>query len=143
MKIDGARPVSAKPLRARSGGESGSAFAAHAPDSAHETAPSRTIAALGGLDAVLMLQLDQPSRRRRQIARGVAALDALDALALATLDGADPERAIGSLRAALADREQTTDDGLDSVLQEIDVRASVEIAKRERALSASLLRNSM
>lgn len=87
---------------------------------------------LTALDSLLALQVDVGGKRRRQVRRGAIALDALDRLAATLLAGGDGAGGdLAALRSALADREPTGDDGLDSVLREIDVRSAVELAKRE------------
>jgi hypothetical protein len=93
-------------------------------------------APLASVDALLALQIEEPAggRRKKQVRRGGQQIDALDRLALATLGEGDDAAALDSLRRFAGDREATGDAGLDDVLREIDVRAAVEIAKREKAL---------
>ena len=94
---------------------------------------------VGGLEALLALQdIGGPlERRRRAIARGGRLLDDLDQVKLALLDGGDPGSALQSLsRACREDRARGDDAGLDGVLDEIDLRAAVELAKAEAARAA-------
>ena len=94
---------------------------------------------VGGLDALLALQdVGGPlERRRRAMARGGRVLDDLDRVQLAILDGGDPHEALGSLARTSAEaRERGDDIGLDGVLDEIDVRAAVELAKAETRRAA-------
>lgn len=130
MRIEPSRTVSQTVAgRAREAGAEGFALDVHETAA---TAPSRAAASLAAPGALLALQIDAPGRRRRQIKRGSETLDALDRLTLGLLSGAESETDLLALRRSLADGEPTEDAGLDSVLQEIDVRAAVELAKREK-----------
>ena len=106
--------------------QSGTAQRANAPIAA--SAPP-------SLDALLALQgdvLDQPERRRRQVARAESTLNALDGLAVAILEGSNAGQARAALLRLSQGREPTGDAGLDGLLEDIDVRAAVELAKLER-----------
>jgi hypothetical protein len=77
-------------------------------------------------------------RRRRALRRGHGLLDGLDALRLSALGGEDDEA--GLLRLARAAREagaDVDDAGLAEVLGQIDLRAAVELAKRETRRTAA------
>jgi hypothetical protein len=139
MKIEPPRASTVSSLRRTTQGSNAAGFAPALDDAAHTAGatPTRPTAALTSLDALLALQLDQPSRRRRQIRRGEATLDALDRLTATLLGGGDESVVLGALRDALAGREPSEDPGLDTVIEEIDLRAAVELAKRERMLQAA------
>jgi hypothetical protein len=132
MKIEGPRataPASSQRAGART---DATGFALPAGE-ARAASATGVVAPLASLDAVLALQMDPAGRRRRQARRGAEALDALDRLAAAMLAGEGGAAAdLARVSATLADREPTGDAGLDSVLQEIDVRSAVELAKREK-----------
>ena len=130
MKIDPVRPTAAGGA-ARRGGAAAEGFSIPADAVKGATGPS-AIGAPGAVGAVLALQVDEGGRRQRQARRGVLSLDALDRLQAAMLGGADEASALVALRHQLAGREATGEPGLDSVLNDIDVRAAVEIAKRAR-----------
>jgi len=131
MKIEPPRGPAAVSPSKRATTTQGAGFSvptgeAKAPAAATAAAP------LTALDSLLALQVDVGGKRRRQVRRGTVALDALDRLAASMLAGGDGGGSdIVALKDALADREPTGDDGLDSVLREIDVRTAVELAKRE------------
>ena len=56
---------------------------------------------------------------------------------LALLDGGDPRDALGALaRTAAEARERGDEPGLDDVLDQIDLRAAVELAKAETRRAA-------
>ncbi|MBE7218287.1 MAG: flagellar assembly protein FliX [Caulobacteraceae bacterium] len=89
--------------------------------------------ALAGLDALLALQEQGGplERRRRQVARAGRLLDKLDAVKLALLGGGAEGAALqGLARAAAESREGVDDPRLNEVLDAIETRAAVELAKR-------------
>ena len=138
MQILGAAP----PLAAGTPREAGRPAPAGTGFSVPPEAPTTT-PALGGtpatvplasLQALVALQAlpDATERRRRSLRRGGALLDRLDEIRLALLDGALPAETLPGLSAELAAaREGTDDPRLDGLLQEIEVRAEVELAKLE------------
>jgi Class II flagellar assembly regulator len=88
------------------------------------------------LDALLALQSVDTvgERRRRELARGRTLLDSLDLMKIGLLDGSIPPIALAQLRAALAAERQAVDDAaLEDILDAIELRAEVEIAKLESA----------
>ena len=143
MKIGGAGgPQGAAAAGARrpsaGGGFSATAAASEARGAAPASAPAGA-GAISGLDALLALQeMGGPlERRRRAMARGGRLLDDLDGLKLALLDGGDGAHVLARLTAGVAEaRERGDDAGLDGVLDEIDLRAAVELAKAEIARAA-------
>jgi hypothetical protein len=71
-------------------------------------------------------------RRRRAIRRGGGLLDRLEELKLALLGGEPDAAALDRLARSLREeRPQDEDAGLGAVLDQIDLRASVELAKAE------------
>jgi hypothetical protein len=89
---------------------------------------------VGSLDALLALQaLDGPlERRRRSVKRAGRILDELDGIKVALLDGEGVAGALSKLSDAVRQERSATEDAkLESVLDEIEVRAAVEMAKRE------------
>lgn len=132
MKIDPTRSAGAAGAGRRADPARGEGFTLPTG----ESRPAAQAAAAGPVlatDALLALQIDGGGgRRRRQAERGRQTLNALDALHAGLLSGAPAAQSLSALAAHLAGREPTGDSGLDGVLQEIDVRAAVELAKRER-----------
>ncbi len=107
-----------------------------ARESAAVSAPSN-LAAIGSLDALLALQeMAGPlDRRRRAVKRAGGLLDMLDEVKLSLLDDAgDPRISLGRLSAAIREARHDTEDArLESLLNEIETRAAVELAKDEVA----------
>lgn len=130
---------SAGPAPARGSPQRAPPQAGFAPTAtaAASAAPARAgaLGPLAGLDTLLALQaLGGPlDRRRRQVARAGRMLDGLDAVRLSLLDGESPTGALQALaRSASQAREGVDEPGLSEVLDAIETRAAVELAKRER-----------
>ena len=135
------RPSAAQLRRKTTGSASSTSFADvfGAVDSGGETASSEaahSTAALSGTNPLLALQevSDQETRRTKAIARAQTQLNALERLRQALLVGAIPETTLRDLETALArQREQIEDPELLEILDEVELRVAVEIAKIEVA----------
>ena len=93
-----------------------------------------------GVDALLALQdVGGPlERKRRAVSRAGRILDVLDEVKVALLEGALSSHQLERLRRAIRDERALTDDPkLEAVLEEIEVRAAVEMAKLEQAQRAA------
>ncbi len=96
------------------------------------SAPAANLRAVGNIDALMALQgfEDPAERRRRSVKHGRSALDMLDSIKLGILDGTlepDMLHRLKSLSGGFADR--SGDPGLDGVMEEIELRVEVELAK--------------
>jgi hypothetical protein len=92
------------------------------------------------LDALIAMQATPNAleRRRRAVSRAGKLLDVLDDVKLALLDGGNSAVALERLRGAVREqREATEDPRLEGVLDEIETRAAVELAKQEMARAAA------
>lgn len=122
---------------------SGGAFSlgGSAPSAASAPAMSAGAASgLAGVSALMALQgvEDVTERRRRSIRRGRGLLDRLDELKLAMLAGEAGEGVLARLGRDIGeDRPDEDDAGLRSLLDQIDLRAKVELAKAEVRRSAA------
>ncbi|MBX3480674.1 MAG: flagellar assembly protein FliX [Caulobacter sp.] len=95
---------------------------------------------VASLDALLALQeAEGPTERRRKaVRRAGRILDVLEDLKIAVLDGAVSGANLERLVRAVRDQRDNTDEpGLESLLNEIETRAEVELAKLERAKIAA------
>lgn len=143
MKVTGLAPAAAVSRSSASGGGPASAGFAAATAGASPSgaaAGAAVVTGVAGLEALLALQeAGGPlERRRRAIARAGRLLDGLDAIKLALLDGAGADAAMQALARAVAEgRESVDETGLGGVLDEIETRAAVEIAKRDVARRAA------
>ncbi|MDV2984818.1 UNVERIFIED_CONTAM: flagellar assembly protein FliX [Methylobacteriaceae bacterium AG10] len=103
------------------------------------TAGTSQTGMLTGLDALLTLQGQdgaeaQKERRRRSVQRGHDLLDGLDRLKAALIGGRVATRDLQAIAGRLAERmAESGDPRLDGLVAEIELRASVELAKLEAA----------
>jgi hypothetical protein len=91
------------------------------------------------LSALLALQgVDDPLlRRRRMVGRAGRILDLLDELKLALIDGEASPAVLDQLLVAVREERAATEDPrLDAVLDQIETRAAVELAKVGRSRAA-------
>ena len=136
MKVTGATgPSAATGSRATRGAGEGFTLG-QAGSTTAPTAASAASAASGvaNVSALMALQeIDGPlEKRRRAVKRGGGLLDRLDELKMALLSGETGGPALERLARVL--REERPDDGdagLNAVLDQIDLRAQVELAKAE------------
>jgi len=141
MKVTGSPgPSSApgpRPVRASGGfsvSSAGSTAAASAAASASSAGGVANVSALMALQGVE----DVTERRRRAIRRGGGLLDRLEELKLALLQGEASEGALDRLSRTLREeRPIDADDSLNALLDQIDLRAAVELAKASIRRSAA------
>ncbi len=138
MKIQSGSGVGATTGAGRAQGPAAPGFAPVA-GGARETAPAAPAGALGAvnsLDALLALQ-EAPGpmeRRKRAVKRATRLLDILDSVTLSMLDGEDGATMLSQLTVVVREsRAETDDPALEGVLDEIETRAAVELAKQEVA----------
>ncbi len=137
MKIEGPSKTGGTKGVSKSGGKSGDgSFGAMVSDTDESEAPAAASrpAALGGLDALIALQgygdatSEEAAKKAKKRARDL--LDQLDELRMGLLSGDMAAGSIRQLTETLAEhRAQITDPKLAEVLDEIDLRAQVELAK--------------
>jgi hypothetical protein len=133
MKIASAHPVQSNTIRRRDQAKesSGAKFAGEL-SSARQPAPGASAGPAGAIDGILALQeVDEDGRGSQQAReRGDAMLDRLDEIRHGLLVGSvNPktlERLLGQVR---QQRETFTDPRLTEILEEIELRAAVELAK--------------
>lgn len=128
--------------RARTG-TAGAGFSLPASETSSGPAPPSSVGGLTGvmaMDALLALQdVGGPlERKKRAVRRASRLLDVLEETKLALLDGNVSGADLDRLQRALRDaRDQTDDPRLEAVLDEIELRAAVEMAKLEKARNAA------
>ncbi len=120
-----------RPVRASGG------FSLSQGVSAPATASSQAVSSASGVSDVSALMALQgvetaTERRRRAVRRGAGLLDRLDELKLALLSGEAGEGALERMARGLREeRPDDPDETLTGLLQQIDLRAAVELAKAE------------
>jgi len=98
------------------------------------TARAAALGAVNSLDALLALQetLSPTERRRRAVRRAGKILDALDSLKMSVLSGEATDTDLQTLQTAVKEaRADTEDPGLEDLLEQVETRAAVELAKRD------------
>lgn len=141
MKVTGTTPTG--PATGRTAARSAGGFAVAQGGGASLASATTAAGALGGIadvSALMALQgvEDATERRRRAVRRGSGLLDRLDELKLALLSDQDGAGALGGLRRTLAESRPDDDHApLNAVLDQIDLRAAVELAKAEVRRSAA------
>ena len=88
--------------------------------------------AAAGIDALLALQAieDPLLRKKKLVRRGRALLDALDAVKADMLTGELREGHLNQIMALIGQARESNEPGLDALLDDIELRARVELAKR-------------
>ena len=83
--------------------------------------------------AIAEKELKERERRRKAVERGRKSLDLLDELKLALMSGSDVGPALTRLeKTASALGETSGEPGLDGLIEAIDLRVAVELAKHRR-----------
>lgn len=141
MKVTGptgpTSPQTSRPARAAGG------FSVPGMAAAASAAPTASAAAASGVTDVSALMAlqgveDATERRRRAIRRGGGLLDRLDELKLALLQGESGAGALERLSRTLRDeRPIDADPSLNALLDQIDLRAAVELAKADLRRTAA------
>jgi len=142
MKVTGPSGPSSTSSSARPS-RSGGGFALPASGGAAPagaTSAAAGLSSVSGVSALMALQgvEDVTERRRRAIRRGNGLLDRLEEVKLALLSGEPGEAALERLARGLREeRALDGDAGLDSLLDQIDLRAAVELAKADLRRTAT------
>ena len=136
MKITGPNSLGAAAPAPRRAAGAGFALQSGSASGATESSVTLGVSALGSVDALIALQeIDGPlGRRRRAVPRAGRLLDELESLKLSLLEGQIDPGGLRRLSAVVREqRETTSDPGLEAVLDQIETRAAVELAKLESA----------
>lgn len=99
-----------------------------------KVANNAPVAPSAGLDAILALQAvgDFSESRRRAVKRGTTLLDLLEAMKADLLIGRVSAERLDGMVAQLANLRERVEPGLDAVLDDIELRVRVELAKLGR-----------
>ncbi len=138
MKIQAGSGAVAPSAPSRAAPQAAASFepAVAGPRDAAPNSPSGTLNAVSSLDALLALQSTPGpmERRRRAVKRAGRLLDILDSVKLSLLEGEGASSMLTELKGAVSEaRGESDDPRLQGVLDEIETRAAVELAKAEMA----------
>ena len=138
MKVTNDKSIHGPSRARRAGGDRGGAdfrtFVSEDP--APVAAGVSNVQATAALDAVLFAQQADPDQinRERASRRGNTLLDRLDDIRIGLLNGAIPRNRLSQLATMVrTERASVMDPKLVAVLDEIDLRAQVELAKLQQA----------
>ncbi|MBX3485927.1 flagellar assembly protein FliX [Phenylobacterium sp.] len=144
MKVTGTGGLSqtpgARPARAGGGGEGFRIAAAPATAAPAQLAGVSGVPGVMGVEALLALQDVESAteRKRRSVGRAGRLLDELDRLKISLLGGElDPGQLDQLTRTIREQRAATDDPRLEGILDEIETRAAVELAKLQAAGDAA------
>ena len=135
MKIEGPSGPSQSSAARGAGRTASGGFSLSGTGEAAETAEAQRMAGLEGVmtvSALLALQgVEDPlHRRKRALGRASRLLDILDDLKVAMLEGRASASTLDDLAHAVREQRENTDDPrLNDVLNQIETRAAVELAK--------------
>lgn len=138
MRVDGNRPV--RPVAGRRGDKAGGVGSGGfaeilGGEPASAAAPATAANAVGGLFALQEVGDALSERRRKALSRAGRLLDRLNELQRGLLEGRIDEAGLADLAAtARGARAGTDDPRLEAILDEIELRAAVELAKLSRAI---------
>ena len=133
MRIGGPSRISGNQGRgaARRGAPDGDRFGLEPDDAAGLVAGISRPQSAGGIEALLALQaVDDPLfARKKTVRRGHALLDALDAIKADLLVGRLSEGRLNRIVALVGQARAGADPTLEAIVDEIELRARVELAK--------------
>ncbi|MEE2567048.1 flagellar assembly protein FliX [Hyphobacterium marinum] len=137
MKVTGPRSTQSTQSARRKPGAGGGAdgFSVGSASGQRAAAPAAGTSGASGVssvDAILALQSvgDFKEAKKQATGRALSMLDVLDDLKLALLEGGIPQSRLVALMDLLRSRREATNEpGLEAALDEVEVRAAVELAK--------------
>lgn len=132
MRIDTIRPgaIGSRGAAARSG--SGVAFHVNDGTQTQRAGAPAQASATQDIGALLALQSveDPLLKKKKLVRRGVHLLDALEGIKADLLVGATSVERLGELMTLIGQARERGEPGLDGLLDDIELRARVELAKR-------------
>lgn len=140
MKIDRtgpARPAVPTKRSDRAGKSGNTSFSQHLKSGTDDVAGAAAVTPVGAVDALLTIQEveDATSGRAKAAARkwGHDVLDQLERLRIGIISGIVPRHDLERIAASVErQRSRTNDPALEQILNEIELRAKVELAKLDR-----------
>ncbi len=133
MKVNPTNPgVSARKPRAKTNAASTS-FSALTPNSEQAVTKVMTSSPIASVDALIALQAEEVETASQQATkRAGSLLNVLDTIKLGLLEGGIEKQTLKRLLRALGEQRQDTGDpALEAILQQVEIRAHVELAKMQ------------
>lgn len=132
MRIDTNQRVGNLGGRSATARASSSPFFVNDGTAATDSRPATTVAPATSLDALLALQAveDPLLKKKKLVRRGTQLLDTLEDMKADLLTGRVSESRLSQLMAVLGQARDKADPRLDALLDDIELRARVELAKR-------------
>ena len=131
MRIDTNQRVGNLGSRSATARASSSPFFVNDGTAAADSRPAATVAPATSLDALLALQaVEDPLLKKKLVRRGTQLLDTLEDMKADLLSGRVSESRLNQLMAVLGQARDKADPRLDALLDDIELRARVELAKR-------------
>ena len=133
MRIEGYQRIAANVARATAR-PAGSNFTVGPQMESTRVSNASGPAPAAGLDTLFALQMvDEPMQRRRKtIRRGASMLGVLETMKADLLIGRVGEGRLNQLLSLIGQAREATEPGLDAVVDEIELRVRVELAKHAR-----------
>mgnify|MGYP001544807512 CR=1 FL=1 len=141
IKVTGSSPSSRVSSGRKAGNVDGAAFSnalGATPAPVNTASTIGGMSGVGSVDALMALQAveDPIEKRRKAERRGRQMLDGLDRLKVDLLEGRAPVSTLEKLKQSLStEREETNDPRLESVIDQIELRVEVELAKASRLMN--------
>lgn len=135
MRVEGSNRSGQVAERGRARGNGGGAtFSVEGGEASGRATAAAPMETTTGIEALLALQSvdDAMQSRRKALKRGTSILDVLDEMKSDLLAGRISEGRLNRLMALVQQARQASVPGLDAVLEEIELRARVELAKAGR-----------
>lgn len=131
MRVDSTARSSSVSSRSGVGRAAQGGFFVDDGSTTQRSAAAAPIAATSGIDALLALQAveDPVLAKKKALRRGNALLDALETIKADLLIGRVSEGRLNQVMALIGQARQRNLPGLDDVLDDIELRARVELAK--------------
>lgn len=136
MRITGNKPITGVQGRGakKRAPSDADAFTPDLGEDSTQTSSVSTGSSIQGIDALLALQEvhDEPDQKDLATRRGHSLLDGLEAMRADLLAGQVSEDRLEQLAREVSDRQPSGDSEVDSVIDEIELRVKVELAKLGR-----------
>ena len=137
MKVGGANRLGSSALKStgKTSAGSGQSFEVQKGGASPETPVVAPVSPLAAVDTLIALQeVEDPlARRQKAVKRAYDILDLLDSIRLGLISGGIPQAQLNALVNLVENRRDTfVDPQLSGLIDEIELRARVEIAKLEQ-----------